>query len=647
MVQVTGIEGLGKSLLDRQDEGFRKARRRNRRAQLVDMGLNLAVKLGDSIFAKKYENYLKQEPVKAAERLAKQNTTLRKNFDDIQTQATAKGLSVPDYLASQLEARYDDNYFSKFIPRWNEQTGGQPWLSPEEKTNFRRDIINQSLFGKDYAKADFNPDNATEGLYGNYLNAKRVLSAKPGEDFESSLDLFDAIKKANPNAKSMGDGIVRLITERGITRDDRRASSEAIIQSNSKTLRERNLALQLFNDGLGPSNSLDIARKAEAINKKIAKMPSRERSRTPQDTTVITDTGRKLVIKEDKVVSRTFDGRTLTTFEPNMSHAPTRNYIEKHGENRPFKTVKTVRNLLGDDVEIQSVNVNGVEIPIKTEIKKLAYNFDDLTDKRKAQFELFFSQGSNKISPETRQIVGGYMAPNVTGGADATLARNNAKSVILGFKVNSVVLGNLFKDAGLFSSVTNSNSDRTALAISMLSVDLGKGRDVVKLSDTDPLSKLLNVYNGSIMEGKIPTVTDYDGVTLNPFLVVEGLDRYIQGSVDANSPISTKNPQTKKAALVSELSDIFGGDLPSIRKSFERLPEEEKEYILDLAEESVDENINSLFMTKGIEGSVVVNDRAKKELADAGFVVDTGIVDATQVPLGFILLGEEFLDRIN
>ena len=52
-------------------------------------------------------------------------------------------------------------------------------------------------------------------------------------------------------------------------------------------------------------------------------------------------------------------------------------------------------------------------------------------------------------------------------------------------------------------------------------------------------------------------------------------------------------------------------------------------------------------MTKGIEGSVVVNDRAKKELADAGFVVDTGIVDATQVPLGFILLGEEFLDRIN
>ena len=58
MVQVTGIEGLGKSLLDRQDEGFRKARRRNRRAQLVDMGLNLAVRLGDSIFAKKYENYL-------------------------------------------------------------------------------------------------------------------------------------------------------------------------------------------------------------------------------------------------------------------------------------------------------------------------------------------------------------------------------------------------------------------------------------------------------------------------------------------------------------------------------------------------------------------------------------------------------------
>ena len=91
------------------------------------------------------------------------------------------------------------------------------------------------MFGDDYAKADFNPENATQGIYGNYLNAKRMLTAKPGEDFESSQDLFDEIKEANPNAKNIGDAIIRRITERGTTKDDRQASSESIIQSNSNT----------------------------------------------------------------------------------------------------------------------------------------------------------------------------------------------------------------------------------------------------------------------------------------------------------------------------------------------------------------------------------------------------------------------------
>ena len=58
MVQVTGIEGLGQSLLDRQDEGFRKARRRNRRSRALETGLNLALSLGDGIFKRKYENRL-------------------------------------------------------------------------------------------------------------------------------------------------------------------------------------------------------------------------------------------------------------------------------------------------------------------------------------------------------------------------------------------------------------------------------------------------------------------------------------------------------------------------------------------------------------------------------------------------------------
>ena len=53
MVQVTGIDAIAKSLLDRQDEGFKKARRRNRKAQLIETGLGLAMRLGDKIFEKK------------------------------------------------------------------------------------------------------------------------------------------------------------------------------------------------------------------------------------------------------------------------------------------------------------------------------------------------------------------------------------------------------------------------------------------------------------------------------------------------------------------------------------------------------------------------------------------------------------------
>ena len=56
MVQVTGIDAIAKSLLDRQDEGFKNARRRNRKAQLIETGLGLAMRLGDKIFEKKDGN---------------------------------------------------------------------------------------------------------------------------------------------------------------------------------------------------------------------------------------------------------------------------------------------------------------------------------------------------------------------------------------------------------------------------------------------------------------------------------------------------------------------------------------------------------------------------------------------------------------
>ena len=652
MVQVTGIEGLGQSLLDRQDEGFRKARRRNRRSRALETGLNLALSLGDGIFKRKYENFLKTEPVMTAQRLAKRNTALRSNFDNVQTQATAQGLSVPDYLAKQLETRYDDGYFSKFIPRWNEKTSsGKSWLSPEDKTTLRRDIINQSLFGKDYAKADFKPENATEGLYGNYLNAKRMLTAKPGEDFESSQELFDAIKEANPNAKSMGDGIIRLITERGVTKDDRRASSEAVIQSNSKTLKERNTALQLFNDGLGVSDSLKIAKKAEAINNRISQMPARKISSTPEDATVYDKRGNKLVIKQNKVVYESMDEGTYTLYENNMSHDLTRRYIEEYGDTRPLKTTKTVTNLLGDQVEIESININGVVQPIGTELKKLAYNFDSLNTEQKAKFELFFSQGAVKTSKEVRDIINQYMAPDVSNTDDASLSRDLIRQKTLSFKVNSVVLGNLLKDAGLFTSVLSSNSDRTALATSMLSVDLGQTVDdedvqAVKLSNTDPLSKLLSSYNASVMKGQIPSAASYEGVTLNPFLVIEGLDRYTQAGVDMST--TDEAGRTKKELLVSELSDnVFGGDLVNIRKSFEKLDEAEKQYILDTAQKSVRENVDSLFNDKGIEGFVSVDDDSRKRLAKAGFNVELGAVDAKTVPLGFILLGKDFLPELG
>ena len=148
------------------------------------------------------------------------------------------------------------------------------------------------------------------------------------------------------------------------------------------------------------------------------------------------------------------------------------------------------------------------------------------------------------------------------------------------------------------------------------------------------------------MKGQIPSAASYEGVTLNPFLVIEGLDRYTQAGVDMST--TDEAGRTKKELLVSELSDnVFGGDLVNIRKSFEKLDEAEKQYILDTAQKSVRENVDSLFNAKGIEGFVSVDDDSRKRLAKAGFNVEVGIVDAKTVPLGFILLGKDFLPELG
>ena len=638
MVQVTGIEGLGQSLLDRQDEGFKKARRRNRKAQLIETGLGLAMRLGDKIFERKYENYLKQEPVKLAERLAKRNTSLRTSFEGIQEQAVAQGMSVADFYRKQAEERFDDKFFSQIVPKWNEKYGPNnvPWINDESKIKLRQDLINHTLFGDGYAKADFNAENATQGIYGNYLNAKRMLTAKPGEDFESSQDLFDEIKKANPNSKTMGDALIRKITERGLTKDDRKASSEAVIQSNSDTLRERNKALELFRQGFNIDTALNVAKKSEEFFKKHPLPTMRVTNRRYEDKEHVvggeTITLRSMIetsINDDSPVPvevKTFD----------TSDEQTKRYVEKYGQEAPVKFKQDRTNLWGEVIELTGARIDGQEIITDKELKKLQVDPSKVSSKIINRAASLFSDSSIYQSDETKKVLTKLM-PASDRNVSTSVQTQLSKAALQNVQVRSFALGNLLTDAKQFApKYAPSDSEKVGLAFNILAA--AKEYDEGALTDSDTLGKLLRKYHQGITNEEKANI-DYSEIDLNPFVVGLGVDRYFKvASIDTSD--------TKR--IGAELYGSFIKDpsnIKQIQNRFNNLSDDEREHMWLKMKEARDDDESIFNIQIQLPTPIVVKEGDKQYLDRAKTTVkrndESGQLTIDTITLPYLLLGSE------
>ena len=637
MVQVTGIEGLGKSLLDRQDEGFRRARRRNRRAQLIETGLGLAMRLGDKIFEKKYENYLKQEPVKIAERLAKRNTELRKSFQGIEDQAVANGMSVADFYRKKAEERFDDGFFSKIIPNWNTKYGPNnvPWINDESKIKLRQDLINHTLFGDDYAKADFNPENSTQGIYGNYLKAKRMLTAEPGEDFESSQDLFDEIKKSNPNAKSIGDALIRKITERGLTKEDRQSSSEAVIQSNTTTLRERNKALELFRQGLNIDTALNVAKKSEDFFKKYPLPAMRLINRRYED-------------KEHEVAGETITLRSMIetkvgkdgipkeykTFD--TSDAETKKYVDTFGDATPVQFKEDRKNIWGEVIELTGTRIDGQEYITSKELKKLEIDPAKVSSKIINKAASLFSDSSIYQSPETKAVLTQLM-PAATRSTSTTVQNQLSKAALQNVQVRALALGNLLTDAKRFAdNYAPSDSEKVGLAFNILAA--AKEYDEGALTDSDTLGKLLRKYHQGITNKERANI-DYSDIDLNPFVVGMGVDRYFKvASIDTSN--------TKKIGGELYISFIKDpSNIKQIQSNFKNLSDDEKDHMFLKMKETRKDDESIFNIQIQLPTPIIVKEENVKYLEKAGTNVtrneESGQLTIDTITLPYLLLGDE------